>query len=72
MLPALVLLYVVFSRRVNAAPAARRWPILQACTVIFVIAGALSIWGNRLSNELMQIPWGLKFAFADTPIVRPM
>jgi hypothetical protein len=71
MLPALVLLYVVFSRRANAIPTARRWPLLQACTVIFVVVGALSIWGNRLSNELMQIPWGLKFALTDTPIVPP-
>jgi hypothetical protein len=71
MLPAIVLLYVVFSRRVNAAPAARRWPILQVCTALFVVAAALSIWGNRLSNEGMQIPWGLKFAFSDAPIVPP-
>jgi hypothetical protein len=71
MLPAIVLLYVVFSRRVNAAPSARRWPILQVCTALFVVAAALSIWGNRLSNEGMQIPWGLKFAFTDAPIVPP-
>ena len=69
MLPALVLLYVVFSRRVNAVPTARRWSILQSCTVIFVVVGALTIWGNGLSNELMQIPWGLESALLDTPIV---
>jgi hypothetical protein len=71
MLPALVLLYVVFSRRVNAVPTARRWSILQACSAIFIVLGALTIWGNRLSNELMQIPWGLKFALTDSPIVPP-
>jgi hypothetical protein len=71
MLPALVLLYVVFSRRVNAIPTARWWSVLQACTVIFVVAGALTIWGNGLSNEFMQIPWGLKSAFEDAPIVPP-
>jgi hypothetical protein len=71
MLPALVLLYVVFSRRVNAVPTARRWPILQACTAVLIVLGALTIWGNRLSNELMQIPWGLKFALTDSPIVPP-
>jgi hypothetical protein len=69
MLPALVLLYIVFSRRANATPTNRRWPILQSATVIFVVVGALTIWGNRLSNELMQIPWGLKFALTGTPIV---
>jgi hypothetical protein len=71
MLPALVLLYVVFSRRANAVPTNRRWPILQSATVIFVVAGALTIWGNGLSNELMQIPLGLKFALTGTPIVPP-
>jgi hypothetical protein len=71
MLPALVLLYVVFSRRVNAVPTARRWPFLQACTAVLLVLGALTIWGNRLSNELMQIPWGLKFALTDSPIVPP-
>jgi hypothetical protein len=71
MLPALVLVYIVFTRRANATPTARRWFILQTCTVLFVVAAALSIWGNRLSNELMQIPWGLKFALTDTPIVPP-
>ena len=71
MLPALVLLYIVFSRRANAVPTARRWPILQTSATLFIVAGALTIWGNRLSNELMQIPWGLKFALTDTPIVPP-
>jgi hypothetical protein len=71
MLPALLLLYVVFSRRANAVPTARLWPILQSCTVLFVVVGALTIWGNRLSNELMQIPWGLKSALVDAPIVPP-
>jgi hypothetical protein len=72
MLPALLLLYVVFSRRSNAAPAVpRQWFFLQACTVIFVVVAALTIWGNGLSNEFMQIPWGLKSALLDTPIVPP-
>jgi hypothetical protein len=71
MLPALVLLYVVFSRRANAAPTARLWSVLQSCTVIFVVVGALTIWGNGLSNELMQIPWGLKSALVDAPILPP-
>ncbi|MGH9595742.1 MAG: hypothetical protein ACRD3K_02985, partial [Edaphobacter sp.] len=57
MLPALVLAYVVFCRRANAVPAARRWFVLQACTVIIVTVAAISIWGNRLSHEGKQIPW---------------
>jgi hypothetical protein len=71
MLPALVLLYVVFSRRANAVPAARRWVALQACTVALLVVAALSIWQQRLTNEFMQIPWGLKSALLDTPIVPP-
>ena len=71
MLPALILLYVVFSRRANAVPAARRWVALQACTVVLLVLAALSIWEQRLTNEFMQIPWGLKFALLDTPIVPP-
>lgn len=71
MLPALVLVYVVFSRRANAVPTARRWFIFQSCTVVVVIVAAISIWGNRLSNEGMQIPWSIKSALLDTPIVPP-
>ena len=71
MLTALVLVYVVFSRRANAVPAARRWFILQTGTVLLVVVAAISIWGNRLTNEFMQIPWGLKSALLDTPIVPP-
>jgi hypothetical protein len=71
MLTALVLVYVVFSRRANAVPTARRWFILQTGTVLLVVVAAISIWGNRLTNEFMQIPWGLKSALLDTPIVPP-
>jgi hypothetical protein len=71
MLPALILLYIVFSRRRNAAPAARRWVALQAGTVVLLVVAALSIWEQRLTNEFMQIPWGLKSALLDTPIVPP-
>ena len=71
MLTALVLVYIVFSRRANAVPNARRWFALQACTVIVVTVAAISIWGNGLSNEGGQIPWGIKSALLDTPIVSP-
>jgi hypothetical protein len=71
MLTALVLIYVVFSRRVNTVPTARRWVVLQTGTVLVVVIAAISIWGNRLSNEFMQIPWSLRFSLYDTPIVAP-
>jgi hypothetical protein len=71
MLTALVLVYVVFSRRVNTVPTARRWVVLQTGTVLVVVIAAISIWGNRLSNEFMQIPWSLRFSLYDTPIVAP-
>ena len=87
MLPAILLLYVVFSRRANAVfPAVsqavtpaisqavfktRRWLILQTCTVLLIVLAAVSIWRNKLTNEFLQIPWGLKSALLDTPIVPP-
>ncbi len=71
MLPAILLLYVVFSRRANAFPAARRWFLLQAGTVVVVVLGAISIWRNDFTNEFMQIPWGIKAALYETPIVPP-
>ena len=87
MLPAILLLYIVFSRRANAVfPArspvvspvvsqigfkTRRWLILQTCTVLLIVLAAVSIWRNKLTNEFLQIPRGLKAAFLDTPIVTP-
>jgi hypothetical protein len=70
-LPAIILLYVVFCRRANASTETRRWRLLQACSVAFTVVAAISIWGNRLSNEFMQIPWSLGFTLHDTPIVPP-
>ena len=71
MLPAIILLYVVFCRRAHASSETRRWRRLQACSVAFTVVAAISIWGNRLSNEFMQIPWSLRFTLHDTPIVPP-
>jgi hypothetical protein len=71
MLTALVLVYIVFSRRANAFPAARQWPALQAATVIGVVIAAISIWQQKFSNEFMQIPWSLKASFRGTPIAPP-
>jgi hypothetical protein len=81
MLTALVLVYVVFSRRTNTVPAdnppldtlppARRWFVLQTSTVLLVVVAAISIWGNRFSNEFLQIPRGLHSALLDTPIAPP-
>jgi hypothetical protein len=68
---AFALPYATFTRRSNAFPPARRWFILQTGTVLLVVVAAISIWGNRLTNEFMQIPWGLKSALLDTPIVPP-
>jgi hypothetical protein len=76
MLTALVLVYVVFSRRANTVPAnalppPRRWFVLQAATVLLIVAAAISIWGNGLSNEFLQIPRGIQSALLDTPIAAP-
>jgi hypothetical protein len=68
-IPAMLLLYVVFSRRRNAAPSARQWPILQTLTVLFIAYTAITTWDQKFTNEFDQIPIGLKAAFAETPIV---
>jgi len=75
-LPAMVLLYVVFCRRANTLSTkgtakTRRWLILQTCSASLIVIAAISIWGNKLSNELLQIPRGLRSALLDTPIASP-
>jgi hypothetical protein len=71
MLPAIILLYVVLCRRANASSKLRRWRLLQIGWVTITVVAALSIWGNRLSNEFMQIPWSYGLSFHETPIVPP-
>jgi hypothetical protein len=71
MLPAIILLYPVLCRRGNISSEARRWRLFQLAWVTFAVVSAISIWGNRLSNEFMQIPWSYEFSFHDTPIVPP-
>jgi hypothetical protein len=68
-IPAMLLLYVVFSRRRNAVPAARQWPILQALTIVFIAYTAITTWRNLFTNEYAQIPLSLKAGLRDTPIV---
>ncbi len=68
-IPAMLLLYVVFSRRRNAAPNARQWPILQALTILFIAYTAITTWRNLFTNEYAQIPLSLKAGLRDTPIV---
>jgi hypothetical protein len=70
-LPAMLLLYVVFSRRRNTLPGSRRWPILQTATVLFIAYTAVTTWRNKFTNEYDQIPLGLKAGLRDTPIVPP-
>ncbi|WP_353072125.1 hypothetical protein [Tunturiibacter gelidiferens] len=68
-LPAMLLLYVVFSRRRNIFPGSRRWPILQTVTILFIAYTAVTTWRNKFTNEYDQIPLGLKAGLRDTPIV---
>jgi len=70
-IPAMLLLYVVFSRRLNAAPGARQWSILRTLTVAFIAYTAITTWRNKFTNEFDQIPLSLKAALYDTPIVPP-
>ena len=68
-IPAMLLLYIVFSRRRNAAPSARQWPILQTVTILFIGYTAITTWHQKFTFEFDQIPAGLKGAFHETPIV---
>jgi hypothetical protein len=68
---AMLLLYVVFSRRLNAAPHARQWGILRTLTVAFIAYTAITTWRNKFTNEFDQIPLSLKAALKDTPIISP-
>jgi len=71
MLPAIVLLYVVFSRRANTSSQPSRWRILQVCSVALTVLIALDIWRSKFSNELLQIPQSLSSSLHDTPILPP-
>jgi len=68
-IPAMLLLYIVFSRRRNTFPGSRRWPILQTITLLFIAYTAITTWRNKFTNEYDQIPIGLKAGLRDTPIV---
>jgi hypothetical protein len=68
-IPAMLLLYIVFSRRRSSFPNSRRWPILQTVTILFIAYTAITTWRSKFSNEYDQIPIGLKAGLRDTPIV---
>jgi hypothetical protein len=68
-IPAMLLLYIVFSRRRNTFPGSRRWPVLQTVTIVFIAYTAITTWRNKFTNEYDQIPLGLKAGLRDTPIV---
>jgi hypothetical protein len=70
-IPAMLFLYIVFSRRRNTFPGSRRWPILQTVTILFIAYTAITTWRNKFTNEYDQIPLGLKAGLQDTPIVPP-
>jgi hypothetical protein len=71
LLPAIILLYPILCRRANISSGPLRWRLFQLGWVAFTVVTAISIWGNRLSNEFMQIPWSYKLSLHDTPIVPP-
>ena len=71
LLPAIILLYPILCRRANISSETLRWRLFQLGWVAFTVVTAISIWGNGLSNEFMQIPWSYEFSVHDTPIVPP-
>ena len=70
-LPAMLLLYAAFSRRLNGSPGVRSWRVLQVLAALFIAYTAVSTWRNTFTNEYAQIPLSLKADLVDRPIVPP-
>lgn len=68
-IPAMLLLYAVFSRRINTAPRERMWRLLQGAAVLFIAYTAITTWQNKFTNEYDQIPLSLKATLDNRPIV---
>lgn len=68
LLPALVLVYALLARLENTSSASGRWRWMQVASAVVTVLAATTIWGNGLSNELLQIPRSLRGAFTGAQI----
>jgi hypothetical protein len=67
--PSVLLLFVVFSRRVNHLPEAGKWRLLQACSAVLAVATALYIGLNSWTHEYLRTAENLHVTFTPYSIV---
>lgn len=67
--PSVLLLFVVFSRRVNHLPHVAKWRLVQACSAVLAVATALYIGFNSWTHEYGRTVQNLHAAFTPFSIV---
>jgi hypothetical protein len=69
--PSILLLFVILSRRVNHLPGMRKWRVLQACSVVLAIVTAFYIGLNSWTHEYARTIRDLRTSFTDFSIASP-
>jgi hypothetical protein len=69
--PSILLLFVVFSRRVNHLPEIRKWRLLQTGSAVLAVATAFYIGLNSWTMEYARTVQNLLTSFTDFSIVPP-
>ena len=67
--PVVLLLFVVFSRRANRPPHAGQWRLLQACSAVLAVATALYIGFNSWTHEYRRTAENLRAGFSSYSMV---
>jgi hypothetical protein len=67
--PSILLLFVVFSRRVNHLPQAGKWRLLQTCSAVLAVATAFYIGLNSWTHEYRRTAENLHATFTSYSIV---
>lgn len=62
--PVILLLFVVFSRRVNHLPQMGKWRLLQACSAVLAVATAIYIGLNSWTHEYSRTLQNLRVTFS--------
>jgi hypothetical protein len=66
--PVVLLLFVVFSRRVNRLPGIRQWRLIHACSAVLAVATALYIGLNSWTHEYRRTAENLRVSFSSYSI----
>lgn len=66
--PSILLLFVVFSRRVNHLPRAQKWRLLQSCSAVLAVATAFYIGLNSWTHEYRHTAENLRTTFSSYSI----